>query len=274
MNQRKQQKMYKLLALDIDGTLTNDDKVIPAETVDAIIKLQQRGCKVVLASGRSEYGLMHLAKELKLSEYGGYLMSFNGGRITECSRSKIIYDVPLSLEEAKNIYLTAVEYGVGILGYEKNCLVSGNGIDKYQEDDAWACRMQLKAVKNFPDYFSVPFNKCLLTGDPEHMKDVVIPVREKYGDRLSITMSEPFFIDIMPNGVDKGTAMKNLSELTGIEREEMVCVGDGRNDLSMIEYAGLGVAMGNAHPDVIEKADYVTDTNNNNGVLKVINKFF
>ncbi len=266
--------MYRLLALDIDGTLTNDEKIILAETVAAIIELQKKGIKIVLASGRSEYGLMHLADELKLAEYGGYLMSFNGGRITECSKKEVIYDRPLLLEDARQIYLTAVEYGVGILGYEKDCLVSGNGIDKYQKDDAWACHMQLKEVDNFPDYFTVPFNKCLLTGEPERMKNVVAPVREKFGDRLSITMSEEFFIDIMPNGVDKGTAMKNLSEAAGIRREEMVCVGDGRNDLSMIVYAGLGIAMGNAHPEVIEKADYITDSNNNNGVLKVIRKFF
>ena len=113
---------YKLLALDIDGTLTNSKKVVPNTTRGAVIDLQKKGVKVVLASGRSEYGLIHIADELELSRYGGYVMSFNGGRITECLSGRIVYDRPLSLSDIAEVYDIAVECGVGILGYEKGVL--------------------------------------------------------------------------------------------------------------------------------------------------------
>lgn len=265
---------YKLLVTDIDGTLTTSEKIITEETKDAIIKLQEKGIRIMLASGRSEYGLLQYEDELRLKEYGGFIMSFNGGRITRCDTGQIVYDRPLSLKDTKNMYLTAVEYGVGILGYEKDCLVSGNGIDKYQEYDALICQMKLKAVDNFVDYFTVPFNKCLLTGESEHMKDVYEAVKRRFGDRFSVTMSEEHFVDIMPYGVNKGSAIKNLAEKLGIEREQIVCIGDGLNDLAMIEYAGLGVAMANAHEEVIKRADYITDSNDDDGVLRVIEKEF
>ena len=265
---------YKLLALDIDGTLTNSQKVIPNSTKEAIIDLQKRGVKIVLASGRSEYGLIHLAEELELSRYGGYVMSFNGGRITECLSGRIVYDRPLSLSEAADVYDTAVECCAGILGYEKGSLISGNGIDEYQIQDALACRMELKEVDNFKVYFSKPFNKCLLTGKPEHIKDVFGVVKKRFGDRLSITMSEKCFIVIMPKGVHKGAAIESLVKMLGMDCNDIVCCGDGMNDLTMIEYAGLGVAMANANHQLIESADYVTLSNDEEGILRVIEKFF
>lgn len=265
---------YKLLALDIDGTLTNSKKVIPNPTKEAVIDLQKKGIKVVPASGRSEYGLIHIAEELELSRYGGYVMSFNGGRITECMSGRIVYDRPLSLSDIAEIYDIAVECSVGILGYEKGCLISGNGIDEYQIQDSLACHMGLKEVNNFKDYFSEPFNKCLLTGKPAHIKEVFGIVKKRFGDRLSITMSEECFIDIMPNGVHKGAAIESLVKMLEIDCKDIVCCGDGMNDLTMIEYAGLGVAMANANPHLIERADYVTLSNDEEGILRVIEKFF
>lgn len=261
---------YRLLALDIDGTLTNSRKVIPDATREAVIDIQKKGIKAVLASGRSEYGLMHIADELLLSSYGGYVMSFNGGRITECAGGRIVYDRPLSLSDIADVYKTAVECGTGILGYEKGCLISGNGIDEYQIMDSHACHMELREVNDFLGYFSKPFNKCLLTGKPEHIKEVFGIVKERFGDRLSVTMSEECFIDIMPNGVHKGAAIQKLAELLFIDRSEVVCCGDGMNDLTMIEYAGLGAAMANAHEKLKKKADYITLSNDEEGVLKVI----
>ncbi len=266
----KTDNSYRLLALDIDGTLTNSHKLVPDATREAIIDIQKRGVKVVLASGRSEYGLADIAGKLRLKDYGGYMMSFNGGRLVECTGGRIIYDRVLSLSDISGIYALAVELGTGIIGYENGCLISGNGIDEYQILDSDVCNMELKEVDDFGNYFSEPFNKCLLTGQPEHIQKVFGVVEERFGDRLSVTMSAEFFIDIMPKGIHKGAAIKKLCDILSIDRSGVVCCGDAPNDLTMIEYAGLGVAMGNAHESLKEKADYITLSNDEEGVLKVI----
>lgn len=265
---------YKILALDIDGTLTTSDKIITKETKEAVIRLQENGIKVIIASGRSEYGFRHIVDELEFVKFGSYVMSFNGGRIINCATGEIVYDNPLALTYLPEIYEIAVENNLGIIGYENDCLISGNGIDKYQEYDAWACKMKLKEVENFPVYFKKPFNKCLLTGEPEHLKEVLDNVRKRFEGRLNIFLSEEFFIEVLPDNVHKAAALESFIHKLGVDRKELICIGDGANDITMIEYAGMGVAMANSNPLLIDKADYVTDSNDNNGVLKAIKKFF
>ena len=267
-------KNYKMLALDIDGTLTTSDKVITEATKRAVISLQERGIKVIIASGRSEYGLRHIIDELEFFRFGSYVMSFNGGRITDCTTGEIVYDNPLPLSYLPEIYNTAVEYNLGILGYEKDCLISGNGTDEYQEYDALICKMQLKEVDDFPVYFNTPFNKCLLTGTPKHLRNVLSAVQKRFADRLNIFLSEEFFIEVLPKNIHKAAALESLLKRLEISKDELVCIGDGINDITMIEYAGLGIAMANANPLLIEKADYVTDSNDNDGVVKAIERFF
>lgn len=265
---------YKILALDIDGTLTTSDKIITKETKEAVIRLQENGIKVIIASGRSEYGFRHIVDELEFVKFGSYVMSFNGGRIINCATGEIVYDNPLALTYLPEIYEIAVENNLGIIGYENDCLISGNGIDKYQEYDAWACRMKLKEVENFPVYFKKPFNKCLLTGEPEHLREVLDNVRKRFEGRLNIFLSEEFFIEVLPDNVHKAAALESFIHKLGVDRKELICIGDGANDITMIEYAGMGVAMANSNPLLIDKADYVTDSNDNNGVLKAIKRFF
>ena len=265
---------YKILALDIDGTLTTSDKDITPETVRAIINLQEDGIRVLIASGRSEFGVRHIADELEFGKYGSYVMSFNGGRIINYKTGRMVYDNPLELSYLDEIYGIACEYGLGILGYEDDCLVSGNGIDKYQEYDARACRMKLKEVEDFPVYFKNPFNKCLLTGEPEKLSRALPDIKEKLGGRLNVFMSEEFFIEVLPYGVHKAVALEKLARKLNCTAADIVCCGDGMNDVTMIEYAGMGVAMGNACAAVKERADYITASNDDNGVLEVINKFF
>ena len=265
---------YRVIALDIDGTLTTSKKTITPETVEAVIDLQKKGVYVVIASGRSEYGFRHIADELKIGEFGNYVMSFNGGRIIKYSTKEAVYDKPLNLSFLPEIYDIAVRYGVGILGYDRDCLVSGNGIDKYQEYDAWACRMHLKEVYDFPNHFSKAFNKCLLTGDPEKLSAILPDIKKQLEGRLDVCLSDPYFMEILPYGIHKAAGLAKLLERLGCTRKELVCVGDGGNDITMIEYAGLGVAMANSTPEVLAKADYVTSSNDEDGVLKVIREFF
>ena len=201
-------------------------------------------------------------------------MSFNGGKVLNYATGEVIYDNPLPYEMIPEIYNAAVRLGLGIIGYDREYLVSGNGIDKYQEYDAWATKMKLKEVDNFPVYFENTFNKCLLTGEPDRLREALPEVQECFADRLNVFLSEEFFIEVLPYGIHKAAALENMVKTLGSDRSKLVCCGDGLNDLTMIEYAGVGVAMANANPKVLEIADYVTASNDEDGIVQVIEEFF
>ena len=112
-----------------------------------------------------------------------------------------------------------------------------------------------------------------MTGDAEHLAEVEQREKDKYGGKLSIYRSEPYFLEIMPKGIDKAQSLQRLLDHLGLTKNEMIACGDGFNDLSMIKFAGLGVAMSNAQKIVKRNADYITFTNDENGVAHVVDKY-
>lgn len=133
--------------------------------------------------------------------------------------------------------------------------------------------MPIKVVDNFKEFVNFDINKCLVTAQKEKAPELEKILQEKYSDVASIYRSEPFFIEIMPKNVDKATSLDHMLEMVGMTKENAICCGDGFNDLSMIKYAGLGVAMGNAQQVVKDAADYITATNDEDGIVQVINRF-
>ncbi len=264
---------YELLVLDIDGTLTNSNKEITPKTLQAIMEAQEEGIKVVIASGRPTAGIKDIARQLKLDQYGGYVLSFNGGKITNFQTGEVIYNETLPMEMLPSIYEEAVEHKVGIITYEGDEAIAGNGIDEYNELEARINKIPLREVEDFPNYVRFPVNKCLLTGKPEHMAEVEIKMKERFGNFLNIYRSEEFFVEVMPQNIDKAYSLGKLLKHLELERSQMICCGDGFNDLSMIKYAGLGVAMANAKDTVKEAADYITTSCDEDGIAKVIYKF-
>ena len=134
--------------------------------------------------------------------------------------------------------------------------------------------MKFKKVENFVEYVSeYNLNKMLMTAPPEKAAVLVEELQEKYKDVLSIYRSAPFFIEIMPKNVDKAASLDRMLTSLGLTKDDAICCGDGFNDKSMIEYAGVGVAMENAQPAVKEVADYITKSNDEDGIVEVIDKF-
>lgn len=264
---------YEVLVLDIDGTLTNSKKEVSPKTLDAVIRAQEEGIKVVIASGRPTAGIKKIAKTIKLDEYGGYILSYNGAKIINFQTGEVVYNETLPEEMIPSIYEEAVDNNVGIITYEGNDAIAGNGIDKYNEIEARINGIGLREVEDFPNYVKFPVNKCLLTGEPEHMAEVEQKMKDRFGNFLNIYRSEPFFVEVMPQNIDKAYSLGKLLKHLDLDRSQMIACGDGFNDLSMIKYAGLGVAMSNAQDVVKEAADYVTLSNDEDGVAKVIDKF-
>ncbi len=263
----------KMLVLDIDGTLTNSKKEITAATRNAIADIIDRGHTVVIASGRPTPGIRGVCETLDLYTKGGYGISFNGAKITDMKSGETVYRRTLEKSVIPEIYDYAVSRGVGMMTYKGENAVTGTRIDKYMELEARINGIGLKKVENFKEYVSFDVNKCLLTADGDYAAQIEKELAQKYEGRLSIYRSEPFFVEIMPWGVDKASSLKVLLERLNMSVCDMICCGDGFNDLSMVKYAGVGVAMANAADAVKEAADYVTLSNNDDGIVDVINKF-
>ena len=264
---------YQILALDLDGTLTTSDKKITPQTVNAILQIQERGKKIILASGRPAQGVLPLAKQLQLSRFGGYILCFNGGKIIDCRTKKAVYNKLLPETTAAPLYEIAKQYPVDILAYSQENLISGICPNRYSKLESRINNMPIVRVDQFPDYVDSQNNKFLITGEPEYIALVEEAVKKHFRGSLNIYCSEPFFLEIMPQKIDKAYSLQKLLNSIGLTANDMICCGDGYNDLSMIEYAGLGVAMENAQPIVRERADYITKSNDEDGVLHVIRQF-
>lgn len=263
----------KVLVLDIDGTLTNSQKEISPNTKRGIINIEERGHKVVLASGRPTPGMQRFAEELELEKYGGYLLSFNGGRIINCRTGEIIFQKMLPPMVIPGIYRFASEHDCGLITYLGEQIILGTRMDEYIAIESRINGMEVKQVDNFVKYIDFDINKCLVSAPPEQAEKYEKQLADKYSDILSIYRSEPFFIEIMPKNINKATSLDRMLSSVGLTRENAICCGDGFNDMTMIEYAGIGVAMGNAQQQLKEKADFVTGSNDEDGLVEVIEKY-
>ncbi|MDY2628135.1 MAG: Cof-type HAD-IIB family hydrolase [Lachnospiraceae bacterium] len=265
---------YKMLVLDLDGTLTNSKKEVTEPTRKALIEIQEAGKIVVLASGRPINGVRPLAKELELTRFGGYMLSFNGARITQCSTGSIIYNRTLPVSVIAPIFDIVKTYpGADILSYDDTSIFSGLKINQYTELEASINRMQIIPTEDFVSRLTFPVNKLLITGDPVQLEAIMKNLQDRFHSLLNIYRSEPFFLEIMPRNIDKAYSLQKLLNSLGLTADSMICCGDGYNDISMIEYAGLGVAMKNAQPIVKDSANFITKSNDEDGILHVINTF-
>ena len=265
---------YKILVLDLDGTLTNKKKEITEHTCETLIRAQEAGIKIVLASGRPTYGIMPLARQLELDKYEGYILAYNGGQIIDCKTGELMYENVLDPAVYPYLYECAKSNGFQILSYKDEYIISENADDQYVQHEAFLNRMASKTVENFLDVINFPVPKCLIVGNPEPLSALEKKMKKALEGKMNVFRSEPFFLELVPNGIDKARSLAVLLDELGMAREEMIAIGDGFNDLSMIQFAGLGVAMANAQEVVRQAADYITLSNEEDGVAAVVDKFF
>lgn len=264
---------YKLLVLDLDGTLTNSKKEITDHTRNTLIKAQKQGVKIVLASGRPTYGVAPLANALELNRYEGYILSYNGGEIIDWKAGEVMYKKWLDNDILPYLYKCAKENQFAIVTYDHEFVLTESPDDEYVLKEALLNVMKIKRVDNFLEAIPRPITKCLIVGEPERLE---ILEKEMYGrlkNKMGVFRSEPYFLELVPKGIDKAQSLAVLLKEIGLDKEEMIAIGDGFNDLSMIQYAGLGIAMANAQPIVRENADFITLSNDEEGVAYAVEKF-
>lgn len=266
----------KVIIMDVDGTLTNSQKVITPKTKETLLKAQEAGVKLILASGRPTSGLVDLAKELEMDKHNGLLVAFNGSKVVDCNTNEVLFNQTMTVEEGQavlehmknfkvkpmidkgeymyvnDVFDNEIEYNgkpFNIIQYE-----SRSGKFKLCEKDDLAA---------FADY---PLNKILTAGDPAYLEENYKAMMEPFKDKLSCMFTAPFFFEFTANGIDKAKALDTVLIPMGYKREEMIAFGDGHNDASMVKYAGIGVAMANAVDALKDIADEVTTSNEDDGI--------
>jgi Cof subfamily protein (haloacid dehalogenase superfamily) len=264
--------MYKLIALDMDGTLLREDKTISKETHKAIQRAKTKGVKVVLTTGRPIDGVKRYLKELDLINDDDYVISYNGALVQNTKTKEVIAQTVMSLDDIDYLYKISQELKVNIHALTDSSCITPK----------WSKYSQVEADINDIPLDFIDFNninkdtiivKIMFIDEPEHLSHVISKLPPEIYEKYTVLKSTPYFLEFLDKRVNKGAGVGILAKKLGIKTEEIICVGDAGNDLHMIQFAGLGVAMGNAFPEVKEVADYVTLSNEDNGVAHVINKF-
>ncbi len=264
---------YEVIALDIDGTLTNSKKEITPRTKSALLNAQNNGKKVILASGRHDFGIMPTAKELKLDKFGGYIMAFNGGKVINAETGEIISSVNFPKEYIKPIYECLDESNITVITYEDDHIIANKKVNEYTYVEPKILNMEFITVDNFVEYVNFDINKLLLAGEPEEINKYEKILSDKFKGYFDVFKSAPFFLEVMPLGVNKGASLSVMLPKLGYSREQLIACGDSYNDMTMIGYAALGVCMKNGEDEVKKIANLIADSNDEDGVAKVVEEY-
>lgn len=264
---------YKLLVLDVDGTLLNDAKEISKRTLASLLKVQQMGVRIVLASGRPTYGLMPLAKTLELGNYGGFIVSYNGCQIINAQNGEILFERRINPEMLPYLEKKARKNGFAIFTYHDDTILTNSPGNEHIHAEAKLNNLKIIKEEEFSTAVDFAPCKCMLVSDDE---EALTGLEEHWKRRLDGTLdvfrSEPYFLEVVPCGIDKANTLGALLSHLDITREEVIAIGDGVCDVNMLQIAGLGIAMGHSQDSVKVCADYVTASNEEDGVAQAVEK--
>ena len=270
--------MYKMIALDLDGTLNNDEKKITEKTREALLSVQQHGVTVVLASGRQAPGLAREAQALDLKDYHGLLLSYNGGRIQDATTGEVLFDQAIDRATALRFLRHLEAYPeLSPIVDDGESIFTTNARRHKVQDESRNNNLKVEIVENIADAVEArgfaPVK--ILTAAPN---EILVPrladIRRGFEDELSFVQSAPWFYEATVKGVSKSTSLAIVCERLGIARAEVMAFGDAQNDMSMLDFAGHGVAMGNACPELKEMADEITLSNNEDGIAASLTRHF
>ena len=267
MNKKRGSMKYKMLVLDVDGTLLNDEKEISKRTLTTLLKVQQMGVRIMLASGRPTYGLLPLAKKLELGTYNGYILSYNGGQVINASNGEVVFERRINPEHITYLEKKAEKNGFSILTYNGDTVVTNNPNDPHVQAEAALNGMKVEHQEFFSAAIDYPPCKCMLVSDDE---EALVGLENHWKRRLNgvldVFRSEPYFLEVVGSRVDKANTLGVIMEMEGITTDVA--------DVTMLQLADLGIAMGNAPDSVKRCADYVTLSNNEDGVAVAVENYF
>lgn len=260
-----------MLVLDMDDTLLTDDHKISEVNKKALLEAQAKGVYVVLASGRPTSAMTAYAKELELDLNDSYIISFNGAIISTVKEDLVLFEQKLTIEQIHELYDYSVLKNAHIITYLDNEIISETN-SEYIEIEKEITGLVHRIVPSFKEAVNRPAVKCILLQEPNYLKTLEDDLK-KAMPHLSVAMSKPFFLEAAQNGIDKANSLKLLASKLNIHKSEIIAVGNAGNDLTMIEYAGLGVWVDNVTPELRDRANVIVASNNDDGVAEVVQRF-
>ena len=265
--------MIKLITIDLDGTLLDNEKNISEKNKLAIKRCHDNDVKIVLATGRPINGVMRYLNELGLTTKNDYVICYNGAKTFNVGTNEIVISSTINGKIVKELYQKSKELDVDFHAFRFNEELITPKANPYTD---------VEATINKIDYHLFDFNdikddelflKAMMVSSDENITRI-IPINEKiYGNDYSILRSSKIFLEFLNKNIDKGQALEGLAKYLNININETMAIGDAGNDIPMIKKAGIGVAMENAFLEVKKSADYITLSNLNDGVSYAINKF-
>mgnify|MGYP003300254873 CR=1 FL=1 len=288
----KEANMYKLVAIDLDGTMLNEYGIVTQNTKDIIEKVQQKGIEVIIASGRPIDSIKTIAKEIKSKKY---FISGNGAIIYDIAKDEIIYENILKKQKVLDIIRICEENSIYYNIYTEKEIIAKSlefNVLYYHKENAYKEeneKTHINIIENVYEYISnkdekivkitvcdnnqAIFNSIIrkLKGISEiEILDVSHMSRKMIKQGTEDISIEYFYTEISAKNVDKWNAIEFLKEKMNLETEQIVTIGDNINDKKMIEKAGLGIAMGQSHPDIKQIANQVTTKNSEDGVAQAL----
>ena len=263
---------YKLIAMDLDGTLNNDQKVITEKTKEALMAAQEAGIRLALASARPSPGLFKERDVLRLQDHQGILMSYNGGRIVDAQTGKVLFETSMDLAETRQVLRRLEELPVtpilddGVQFYvtDKN----GYKVDYECKNNNMVCT----EVENLADFLTFAPIKILMSVQPEQLPEIQRSIAQMLPETLTVVQTAAFYLEVIPKVINKGQGIRDICKVLDITPAEVISFGDAANDIPMLLEAGVGVAMGNASEAVKAAADMVTLNNNEDGIAAALEK--
>lgn len=265
--------MRKLIAVDLDGTLLNWRKKVSDRTINTLIKAQKEGHVVMIATGRPYDTSINYAKELQLDKFGGYMSNFNGGLITNIKTGDKIQDIKFELDLLREI----IGY-IDKLGVDYSILHDNNLYTNYHSRLIFRIYRKIIGQNVIRDeshnkYIDFSVNKILLNDWMGNLKNTMKKINDKFGDKIETSFSSSVSIEITPKETSKGQSILEVAKIEGVDEKDTIAFGNYGNDLSMMRLGGIGVAMKNSSKEILEASDYITDTNNREGISKYIEKY-
>jgi hypothetical protein len=261
---------YKLLAIDLDDTLLRHDLAISQRNIAAVREAVQKGVKVTLASGRATQSVQHYLDVLGLEIP---VIAYQGARVVDTKTGQVMYKKEIEPDRAMQVIRFAEKTGI-------HCNVYVDDVIYVEEMSKWAefyhslsKIVPMKAVGKLSEFLNKPTTKIILIDEHERLQEIKSEVEKLVDEDINVFFSKPNYLEFTNRYGTKGAAVKFLGEYFGINREEIMAIGDTYNDISMIEYAGLGVCMNNGPEEVKKLADYITLSNEEDGVAHAIEKF-
>lgn len=261
--------MYKLIALDMDGTLLNSQGQVLESTIDSLKKCQEQGVLVTLSTGRPIQGIESFIDLLGLTTP---LITYNGAMIVDPLTRDISFAQNLDTEDARNIMTMGLELDATMTIWSNNCLYA-NKVTEQVESYRQITGVPLNKLTSIDALLVQGVTKILWLQDVEKMPKYFQFLEGKVSDNVNYCTSRPTFLEFFHKKVSKAISLNEVAKSYGIKQSQVIAFGDGENDLEMIHYAGLGIAMANGVDSIKKDANYITASNNEDGIQKALEKF-